>query len=645
MNRIIACTALGLLGAGSFCAQAEPTPVPTDGKPVPEGKARYSVTPGLEGEKQDAKTGTVLVTVKSVDAEKSASAVTVTTTGNGVVLTKAVNAGPEKAMGARNAAYSVTTVKGTAPGEMEIRVTPRAEGASSGISAVPPQEGVFITRKAASLPGGSGKEGIFRIKPSAVEPVREAAYSIKTEGSGSEKLTISVAPGLEKTSSGGAAVPAKGDVVVTRAVVTGNAKGVKDAAYSVTVADRTAPGEAEISVTPKQEEASSGTPAAPVQGAAEKDDRAVVQIALLLDTSSSMNGLIDQARTYLWKIVNDMTLARQNGKLPDIRLALYEYGNDGLSSRDAWIRRVLPFTDDLDKVSEELFKLKTYGGTECCGAVIDRAVKELKWNTDDPHALKLVFIAGNEPFNQGSVPYAEAIARGLERGITVNTIHCGNAGDSDTRLWKDGAKKGDGSFLNIDHNAAPPDPETPFDGELAKLSSSLNATYLAYGSPEVQAERLSKQERQDTLALKLSPAAAVGRASAKANKAAYSNTSWDLVDFYDRNGVQALGDLGTAGQLPKELEGKTAEEVEAIVKKKAEERGALQKKVKELDAQRNEWLAKWKQQSASRDAKPNTLEDAIIQAVRQQASKKQFSFVEENETEGKDSPMNDRVKK
>ena len=340
-----------------------------------------------------------------------------------------------------------------------------------------------------------------------------------------------------------------------------------------------------------------------------------------------------------------MTLARQNGRLPYIQIALYEYGNQGLSSRDAWIRQVLPFTDDLDKVSEELFKLKTYGGTECCGAVIDRAVKELKWNTDDPHALKLVFIAGNEPFNQGSVPYAEAIARGLERGITVNTIHCGNAGDSDTRLWKDGAKKGDGSFLNIDHNAAPPDPETPFDGELAKLSSSLNATYLAYGSPEVQAERLSKQERQDTLALKLSPAAAVGRASAKANKAAYSNTSWDLVDFYDRNGVQALGDLGTAGQLPKELEGKTAEEVEAIVKKKAEERGALQKKVKELDARRNEWLAKWKQQSASRDAKPNTLEDAIIQAVRQQASKKQFSFVEENETEGKDSPMNDRVKK
>lgn len=414
---------------------------------------------------------------------------------------------------------------------------------------------------------------------------------------------------------------------------------VREAAYAIT-AKGTASGEMEITMTPKREEASPGTPAAPGQAAAEKDARAVVQIALLLDTSSSMNGLIDQARTYLWKIVNEMTLARRNGSLPFIRIALYEYGNSGLSSQDEWIRRVLPFTDDLDKVSDELFKLKTRGGTECCGAVIDRAVKELEWNADDPHALKLVFIAGNEPFNQGSVPYADAIARGLERGITVNTIHCGNAGDPDTRLWKDGARKGDGSFLNIDHNAVPPDPETPFDGELARLSSSLNATYLAYGSREVQAERLKRQERQDTLAQELSPAAAVGRASAKANKAAYSNASWDLVDLYERKGLQALGDLSGTGLLSKELEGKTAEEMEAVVKEKAQERGALQKKVKEVDARRREWLAQWKQkQGAAQGAAPNTLEDAIIQAVRQQAAKKQFSFVEENGTEGKNSPM------
>ena len=60
----------------------------------------------------------------------------------------------------------------------------------------------------------------------------------------------------------------------------------------------------------------------------------------------------------------------------------------------------------------------------------------------------------------------------------------------------------------------------------------------------------------------------------------------------------------------------------------------------ELDALRSEWLARWKaQQSVSGNAGPDSLDDAIIQAVRKQASKKQFSFVEENGAEGKNSPM------
>lgn len=629
MNHIIACT-LGLLGAGAFCAHGESPAIPAAGQPVPPEKDNPSITPGRQGNTQDVK--------KSVSE-------------------------PEKVEEIKGASYSVTTRNGAAPGEMEISVTPKEETASSEFQAVPRQGKVVLTRKAAA-PAGEKCVSCVRITDKA-GALKVAAYSIRATGEDSSgKMEISVTPRQEEASGEISAVQGKEQVVViTQArgtapvmefmggdgassgiiistVKGGKTEGVKEAAYSITTAKDAVPGGMEVSVAPVKGEASSGTSAAPDQAAVKKDDRAVVQIALLLDTSGSMTGLINQARTYLWKIVNDMTLARQNGKLPDIQIALYEYGNDGLSSKDAWIRQVLPLTDDLDKVSEELFKLKTNGGTECCGAVIDRAVKELKWNTEDPNALKLVFIAGNEPFNQGNVPYAESIARGLAKGITVNTIHCGSAGDRDTALWKDGAKKGDGSFLNIDHNATPPDPETPYDGELAKLSSSLNGTYLAYGSREVQAERLSRQERQDKLALKLSPAAAVGRASAKANKAAYSNNSWDLVDLYERDGAKALGKLNGAGQLPHELEGKTPEEVEAIVKKKAEERGALQKKVMELDAQRNEWLAKWKaQQSVSKDGKPDTLDDAIIRAVRKQASKKQFSFVEENGAEGKNSPM------
>jgi hypothetical protein len=65
-----------------------------------------------------------------------------------------------------------------------------------------------------------------------------------------------------------------------------------------------------------------------------------IMIALLLDTSNSMDGLIDQAKSQLWKIVNEVAAAKSaDGKQPNIKISLYEYGNDGLSSSEGYIRR------------------------------------------------------------------------------------------------------------------------------------------------------------------------------------------------------------------------------------------------------------------------------------------------------------------
>ena len=101
-----------------------------------------------------------------------------------------------------------------------------------------------------------------------------------------------------------------------------------------------------------------------------RPDRPLVQLALLLDTSNSMDGLIDQAKSQLWRIVNDLAGSRCRGHAPRIEVALYEYGNSGLSAGEKYLRQVLPFTRDLDRVSEMLFGLRTNGGEEYCGAVI-----------------------------------------------------------------------------------------------------------------------------------------------------------------------------------------------------------------------------------------------------------------------------------
>ena len=98
---------------------------------------------------------------------------------------------------------------------------------------------------------------------------------------------------------------------------------------------------------------------------------AKIQVAVLLDTSNSMDGLINQAKALLWKLVNELALARDSkGNIPSLELALYEYGNDGLSAEGNYIRQVSPFTNDLDFVSERLFSLTINRGSAYCEAVL-----------------------------------------------------------------------------------------------------------------------------------------------------------------------------------------------------------------------------------------------------------------------------------
>ena len=123
-----------------------------------------------------------------------------------------------------------------------------------------------------------------------------------------------------------------------------------------------------------------------------------VQLAILLDTSNSMDGLIEQTKTQLWKIVNEMARSKRDGKSINLYVALYEYGNDGLSAEEGFVRLVAPLTNDLDKISEELFKLQTNGGSEYCGTVISEAIKDLDWtkSTDEYKAVSYTHLRAHE---------------------------------------------------------------------------------------------------------------------------------------------------------------------------------------------------------------------------------------------------------
>ena len=342
-----------------------------------------------------------------------------------------------------------------------------------------------------------------------------------------------------------------------------------------------------------------------------------IQMAILLDTSGSMSGLIDQARTQLWNIVNEFATTTQDGKRPQFQLALYEYGKSSVSAEDGYIRQILPFTDNLDQVSEELFKLTTNGGSEHCGQVIDRAARQLQWS-DSANDLKCIFIAGNEPFTQGPVDYREACKLAITKGITVSTIHCGSRMAGINGKWGDGALLADGSYTSIDHNAKVAI-KAPQDEQLIKLSAEVNKTYVAYGKKSWRESNAMRQTLQDSNALKSNSAAAASRAVAKCNSF-YCNDSWDLVDALKNKKIK-LKDI-KAEDLPENMRKMTLKQREAHVAELGKKRAALQKRVNDLGKEREKYVAAEMKKLAEKGTK--VLDAAVIEAAQKQYGKKGF---------------------
>jgi hypothetical protein len=349
-----------------------------------------------------------------------------------------------------------------------------------------------------------------------------------------------------------------------------------------------------------------------------KEPKPVIQMAILLDTSNSMDGLINQARSQLWQIVNTFVTARHNGVRPDLQVALYHYGTPSLGADNGYIRCLLPFTDDLDKVSEELFKLTTNGGDEYCGWVIQRAVRDLKWS-DAKNAYKVIYIAGNEPFTQGTVNYRESCKEAVTKGIIVNTIHCGSAQEGEQGEWKNGALIADGKFLNIDQNQAVVQINAPQDAEITKLSGELNGTYVAFGAEGAKGKM--RQEAQEANAMQ-SGASSFAQRQASKSSGFYRNGNWDLVDAVNDKQVE-LKDVKEA-ELPEELRKMTLEERKAYVAEQTKRRAEIQDKINTLNVARSKYVAEEQKKQAAAPAA--ALDAAVQSSARAQAESAGYKF-------------------
>jgi hypothetical protein len=347
------------------------------------------------------------------------------------------------------------------------------------------------------------------------------------------------------------------------------------------------------------------------------DESRKIQIAILFDTSGSMEGLIEQAKSTIWKIVNTASKMSDKGKAPQLEIALYDYGNDEIKTPN-WIRKRTDLISDLDSISGQLFSLRTNGGSEYCAAVIESSINDLKWSPD-PQDLRLVYIAGNEPFNQGPIDYKKILKIAASKDIIVNTIYCGPYDQGVKEFWYDGALQTQGSYFNINSNDEIRHIDTPYDKEIISVNDSLNKTYIGYGKEGYY--RANKQATEDYNASSKGHAVMSERAEAK-SKSNYKNGNWDLVDGIEQGKVK-LDSLRTE-DLPAELKGKSKEEQTRYIENKKAERTKYQNQIGELSKKREAFIAEEMKKISETNAKKD-LGSAIIESLVATAQKTGFT--------------------
>jgi len=320
-----------------------------------------------------------------------------------------------------------------------------------------------------------------------------------------------------------------------------------------------------------------------------------------------MDGLIDQTRRQLWNVVNALTAVRKDGQVPELEIALYHYGNDALPQTEGFNRQLTGFTPELDAVSERLFEIRTNGGQEYAGWVIRSAIQQLEWSPDRGD-FRAIFIAGNEPFDQGMVPWRDSIDAANRSDVLVNTIYCGEAESPERNLWAQGAT---GGTFNINQTQTIAFVPSPFDDQITRLNEALNDTYIPFG--EGGTRGLQRQIEQDANAGQQ----IVTRGASKSS-AYYNNASWDLIDALEEASVN-LAELEDE-ELPEPLRGLSVEEKETYVQGRQAERERIQAQIQDLTAQRQAYLDRLQRQSDPRD----TLDYVMIQALRQQLATKGF---------------------
>jgi Mg-chelatase subunit ChlD len=337
-----------------------------------------------------------------------------------------------------------------------------------------------------------------------------------------------------------------------------------------------------------------------------RQDRPVLDVVFVLDTTSSMGGLIEGAKQKIWSIASRMATGTPT---PEVRVGLVAYRDQG----DAYVTKVVPLTKDLDSIYSQLMGFRAEGGGDGPEAVqdgLDDAVTKMQWS-DSKKVAKMIFLVGDAPAHeQDKAKLMAAAQKAIKAGIVVNTVRCGS--DETTKgQFVQVAKLADGHFDSIAESGGVVAVATPYDTDLAKLNGELMDTALYAGAAPAQAK--AELRRSDAKAL--SAPAAADRVSfmskSGGGREASGAAAVGAIDLADKPELAAK--MKTE-ELPPPMQKMNEGERVKFAQQQQAKRQDLEKQITELSKKRDEFVSK-----KSKESK-DSFDERVFESVKTEAA-------------------------
>jgi Mg-chelatase subunit ChlD len=344
-----------------------------------------------------------------------------------------------------------------------------------------------------------------------------------------------------------------------------------------------------------------------------QSNRRTIEVCFVLDTTGSMGGLIEGAKTKIWSIANSIIAS---GNQPQVRIALVGYRDKG----DAYITKDFDLTDDIDTVYKNLRDFQAVGGgdePESVNQALDDAVNKIHW-TAAADVTKIIFLVGDAPPHmdyQDDVKYPQICEQAVKKNLIINTVQCGSIA-STTPIWQEIAQSSHGSYVALGQSGDMVIIVTPFDKDLSRLNTELNSTVIPYGAMQQQAEVREKVDR-----------AADAPAAAAADRLAFN--------FAQGKAIQGNGDLIQdlrddrvkleslrREDLPEPMQKLTLDEQKDYLAKQSAQRAVAQAQIAELSQKRQEFIDAENKRLAETAGNKDSFDAKIAQIVKDEANRK-----------------------